>query len=31
MVANELSLDAMTDEEIEMASKRHQIFAKLRN
>ena len=31
MVANELAIDAMTDEEIERASKRHQIFAKLRN
>jgi len=31
MIANELAIDAMTDEEIERASKRHQIFAKLRN
>ena len=31
MVANELAFDAMTDEEIERAFKRHQIFFKLRN
>ena len=30
-MANELAIDAMTDEEIDRASKRHQIFAKLRN
>jgi hypothetical protein len=31
MVANKVALDCMTEEEIKTASKRHQIFSKLRN